>query len=100
MCLETGGVICCSGLVLRPIGAFLSANQCTVVHDRACIHASTWRRGPCEAHAMRTVYAVTYCQHQRPPNQESERKYYWLLGRRPAGAWLRSLSTRTRIFSE
>lgn len=42
---------------------------------------------------MRTVYAVTYCQHQRPPNQESERKYYWLLGRRPAGAWLRSLST-------
>jgi len=46
---STGGVICCSGLVLRPIGAFLSANQCTVVHDRACIYASTWRRGPCEA---------------------------------------------------
>jgi hypothetical protein len=30
--------------------AFLSANQCTVVHDRACIYASTWRRGPCVAH--------------------------------------------------
>ena len=63
---------------------------------RSCLHlckhvAARSLRG---AFAMRTVYAVTYCQHQRPPNQESERKYYWLLGRRPAGAWLRSLSTR------
>jgi hypothetical protein len=47
---STGGVICCSGLVLCSVDAFLSANQCTVVHDRACIYASTWRRGPCEAH--------------------------------------------------
>jgi nuclear transport factor 2 (NTF2) superfamily protein len=66
---------------------------------RSCLHfckhvAARSLRG---AFAMRTVDAVTY---QRPPNLESERKYYWLLGRRPAGAWLRSLSTRTRIFSE